>query len=152
MQLSIHDLTRRSTSFSDHFWESLLSFNSRPHKEVDLYRKTEVLSDSSFNSRPHKEVDMCFLWPNKWRKFFQFTTSQGGRLIPGRLVIILLVFQFTTSQGGRQVDGNTNSNGIGLSIHDLTRRSTASVWTKTGLLSFQFTTSQGGRHVLSMTQ
>ena len=56
------------------------------------------------------------------------------------------VFQFTTSQGGRRyryIKFHFDSN---LSIHDLTRRSTATVFTlQLDEETFQFTTSQGGR-------
>ena len=33
--LSIHDLTRRSTELSDEEQDNIITFNSRPHKEVD---------------------------------------------------------------------------------------------------------------------
>ena len=55
--LSIHDLTRRSTRSADR-----LRLSCRP-----------------FNSRPHKEVDKSQLFSAKVRLAFQFTTSQGGR-------------------------------------------------------------------------
>ena len=77
--------------------------------------------------------------------FFQFTTSQGGRLHWRSLHSCVKIFQFTTSQGGRQnilycVPCRTTfnsrphkevdvmivplSHSLELSIHDLTRRST----------------------------
>ena len=57
---------------------------------------------ASFNSRPHKEVDI--------RSAF--------------LVLLAALFQFTTSQGGRHTTTKGDGDGIFLSIHDLTRRST----------------------------
>ena len=83
--LSIHDLTRRSTMKAAPQIVSGITFNSRPHKEVDFRRRHSRLSvylfqfttsqggrlekerrlvdaERAFNSRPHKEVDMdC--WP-----------------------------------------------------------------------------------------
>ena len=77
--LSIHDLTRRSTTtslfllilFTFQFTTSQggrhsccggngrrKSFNSRPHKEVDIIPLNELYVNRSFNSRPHKEVDV----------------------------------------------------------------------------------------------
>ena len=121
-QLSIHDLTRRSTPVHSIPGLDRISFNSRPHKEVDRVYSDSRTSRCPFNSRPHKEVDTCLTRsqeqsdpfnsrPHKevdammqrvrLGEIFQFTTSQGGRLSPlcgdGKHV----VFQFTTSQGGR---------------------------------------------------
>ena len=56
----------------------------------------------SFNSRPHKEVDSgC---PKRQRAFifFQLTTSQGGRPAFSSSSIVDGLFQLTTSQGGRR--------------------------------------------------
>ena len=55
---------------------------------------------------------------------FQFTTSQGGRLDLVCCREIRETFQFTTSQGGRRQLSATAFVHVGLSIHDLTRRST----------------------------
>ena len=55
--LSIHDLTRRSTSVCIHRGSRHYTFNSRPHKEVDMQS-----TDTTVTLQP-----------------FQFTTSQGGR-------------------------------------------------------------------------
>ena len=120
-QISIHDLTRRSTQCIAPFLISML---------------------------------------------FQFTTSQGGRLIEIPLMLGILVFQFTTSQGGRparralrppeqyfnsrphkEVDVLFDSTICSklISIHDLTRRSTIPKASDNLPATFQFTTSQGGR-------
>ena len=78
-------------------------FNSRPHKEVDEFSVLLSLFSSSFNSRPHKEVDVVFYDCIHITIIFQFTTSQGGR--PGEMSDKeqKAIFQFTTSQGGRPV-------------------------------------------------
>ena len=77
--LSTHDLTRRSTA-DDHRQERKRGpFNSRPHKEVDSFGIILIISKSSFNSRPHKEVDDIRAYLYAYQKFFQLTTSQGGR-------------------------------------------------------------------------
>ena len=80
--LSIHDLTRRSTLAGKilsggNFFQfttsrggrrrslisllQFLSFNSRPHEEVDLYLVFLQSRPRSFNSRPHEEVDQMIL-------------------------------------------------------------------------------------------
>ena len=122
--LSIHDLTRRSTKGlrktgrieifqfttsqggrqrQGELQTGSSSFNSRPHKEVDIVPFHSVSASPSFNSRPHKEVDVqaeadWFLnnilsihdltrrstlisRPFQSTYIFQFTTSQGGRLL-----------------------------------------------------------------------
>ena len=56
-ELSIHDLTRRSTSKTPPFFVSPWTFNSRPHEEVDLRIPWEICGRWPFNSRPHEEVD-----------------------------------------------------------------------------------------------
>ena len=77
--LSTHDLTRRSTRGiitpinivifqlttsqggrqpgNITAWRIAWTFNSRPHKEVDILSLTITEKLSTFNSRPHKEVD-----------------------------------------------------------------------------------------------
>ena len=55
---------------------------------------------------------------------FQFTTSHGGRLVFPPVQPNPFVFQFTTSHGGRRVRFWIAEHKRGLSIHDLTRRST----------------------------
>ena len=57
MILSIHDLTRRSTLPTINDDLTVMSFNSRPHEEVDAKIASPSLTIKSFNSRPHEEVD-----------------------------------------------------------------------------------------------
>ena len=101
-----------------------VTFNSRPHKEVDNTKSGRFGLSTSFNSRPHKEVD-----------------HQAG------ISSLVSLFQFTTSQGGRRANRSQRYNRGGLSIHDLTRRSTHRIQDAvSNRCTFQFTTSQGGRH------
>ena len=79
LHLSIHDLTRRST-------------------RIIL---TPYPTYATFNSRPHKEVDVCQQRLSERIRNFQFTTSQGGRPYVSPSVAFVITFQFTTSQGGR---------------------------------------------------
>ena len=100
--LSIHDLTRRSTL--------LMRYSVKYHclSIHDLTRRSTRSSlhkfqrADSFNSRPHKEVDNIV---------YEITNDVES-------------FQFTTSQGGRRQSERLHSSLPGLSIHDLTRRST----------------------------
>ena len=61
------------------FPDILGSFNSRPHKEVDGYQYVIINHRKAFNSRPHKEVDITANVTGSYTSFFQLTTSQGGR-------------------------------------------------------------------------
>ena len=124
----------------------MLSFNSRPHTEVDYLFSYWSLGLRSFNSRPHTEVDRATVifssysarlsthdltrrsTPDitRWNimDVFQLTTSHGGRLIRLCSSSIRLAFQLTTSHGGRP-----------------------SYWhIKYSDKAFQLTTSHGGRH------
>ena len=56
--LSIHDLTRRSTSVMKKTTQTMIPFNSRPHEEVDGCNMELTYKTKTFNSRPHEEVDM----------------------------------------------------------------------------------------------
>ena len=127
-------------------WRIAWTFNSRPHKEVDILSLTITEKLSTFNSRPHKEVDMdmgvyqCnqglsthdltrrstnpFLYISSYIWFFQLTTSQGGRRKSTNKYTVFTVFQLTTSQGGRPRLRVWISWTKQLSTHDLTRRST----------------------------
>ena len=99
--ISIHDLTRRSTSTQYSYASECRYFNSRPHKEVDRPDANAQTLLYHFNSRPHKEVDNGSESFTPSRAIFQFTTSQGGRLFFLFRFVLPYIFQFTTSQGGR---------------------------------------------------
>ena len=77
--LSIHDLTRRSTFLVGVFtgdWD--LSIHDLTRRSTCSTAASETVY-YSFNSRPHKEVDLLSSLPQKQSSIFQFTTSQGGR-------------------------------------------------------------------------
>ena len=143
--LSIHDLTRRSTRHRVLAWITAIAFNSRPHEEVDKDASYPGLSRQSFNSRPHEEVDTSSIHSSSTHSPFQFTTSRGGR-------------RKRQSQApcpsGLSIHDLTRRSTIGdtvfcirdyLSIHDLTRRSTKCDKRFCVYNTFQFTTSRGGR-------
>ena len=100
----------------------IISFNSRPHKEVDINIRRGIPEIGTFNSRPHKEVD-----EQRSRAF------QAGNTF--------------NSRPHKEVDLSAISCARIplLSIHDLTRRSTYQQYPAHASHSFQFTTSQGGR-------
>ena len=102
------------------------SFNSRPHKEVDILPPAEYSVFITFNSRPHKEVD----------------TSLNRKCRAQILSIHDLTRRSTVHSFPRTTAGY-------LSIHDLTRRSTALCTFNVSIVfPFQFTTSQGGRRCI----
>ena len=78
--LSIHDLTRRSTTLTSSPLDKYLAFQFT----------------TSQGGRPRTQTFFLFHNP------FQFTTSQGGRRCDHNTLRSSSVFQFTTSQGGRQ--------------------------------------------------
>ena len=57
LDVSTHDLTKRSTLQRFHRFFSGGCFNSRPHEEVDLWHRALGNQCNCFNSRPHEEVD-----------------------------------------------------------------------------------------------
>ena len=108
-----------------------------------------VYTVTHFNSRPHKEVDSLLRRPSSISDVFQLTTSQGGRLNSSGLLAMSFIFQLTTSQGGRHKGGllhnfclyfnsrphkevdviyRFDGDFYSISTHDLTRRSTAIVF------------------------
>ncbi len=100
--LSIHDLTQRSTSGCSSYSSAHMTFNSRPHAEVDIH-----LYKSTFN-----------------HIIFQFTTSRRGRhiaIIPRQQERGLSIHDLT--QRSTEVEGVATLI-LNLSIHDLTQRST----------------------------
>ena len=129
---------------------TVVSFNSRPHEEVDggtswgqFLRKMFQLTTSRrgrqdhqkvlygglgcFNSRPHEEVDFAVAGAIGDTGGFQLTTSRRGRL--ARLIYKwqMMVFQLTTSRRGRRMSRSESRYRFDVSTHDLTKRSTP--WT-----------------------
>ena len=146
--LSIHDLTRRSTrsciptrhsqyafQFTTSHGGRRLSFRIIIHSSFlsihDLTRRSTcgrsaiTIFSRSFNSRPHTEVDHAVFDSIGNSSVFQFTTSHGGRRCSSYVCTGGCDFQFTTSHGGRRSSIVDYLKSIGLSIHDLTRRSTS---------------------------
>ena len=101
VDISTHDLTRRSTLGQCIVLLPLFHFNSRPHEEVDCCQKYYQMATFYFNSRPHEEVDVLF------NSFSGFTIHFNSR--PHEEVDFVAV--------------NLPTFHI-ISTHDLTRRST----------------------------
>ena len=143
--LSIHDLTRRSTTkhqltapngsfqFTTSQGGRLCRFSqacNRHHLSIhDLTRrstKSERLRTSKIELSIHDLTRRSTVWRKKlsYGRIFQFTTSQGGRLEPG-LVITYMVALSIHDLTRRSTSGTDAEIHIyELSIHDLTRRST----------------------------
>ena len=124
---------------------NISTFNSRPHKEVDIFGKDRDSSRIPFNSRPHKEVDLAGPEVLPCRGLSIHDLTRRSTTFLGQ-VTTQPVFQFPTSPGGRRLCGDTPGRRIPfnsrphkevdrtptgqaelpkhLSIHDLTRRST----------------------------
>ena len=86
----------------DHWSEGDRSFNSRPHKEVDLMQALpDVPSMHTFNSRPHKEVDVSHGYYNVETENLSIHDLTRRSTLKTYQKITEMLFQFTTSQGGR---------------------------------------------------
>ena len=102
---------------------TLCTFNSRPHKEVDITQRQTCLRTLNFQfttSQGGRRYSQAY---RRGQTVFQFTTSQGGRHVCSLIPLVSWTFQFTTSQGGRP---QRDSHSLCYTF-------------------FQFTTSQGGR-------
>ena len=120
--LSTHDLTKRSTIkihvISDRLYFQLttsrrgrrnhvnlykqrLSFNSRPHEEVDEDVKRAGEKRKTFNSRPHEEVD---LGDTHKSLYFHLSTHDLTKRSTyySAAALIYSTFQLTTSRRGRR--------------------------------------------------
>ena len=121
--LSIHDLTRRSTLLKNKKnYTGRLSIHDLTRRSTQTRLGQEDTGTFQFTTSQGGRL-ISFLHFSK-KEIFQFTTSQGGRL---RFLIQKKCkedFQFTTSQGGRHGLKPSGNQYLGLSIHDLTRRST----------------------------
>ena len=78
----------------------------------------------AFNSRPHKEVDRSASQIEIVNCFFQFTTSQGGRLEADDQETIRTILSIHDLTRRSTCSRGMAWRRIYLSIHDLTRRST----------------------------
>ena len=101
--ISTHDLTKRSTGSVGKQCPVRSYFNSRPHEEVDQYIWSQRCDLGYFNSRPHEEVDSMGVFDGYGNPTFQLTTSRRGR----------------------QSMSDCSLQGMGISTHDLTKRSTS---------------------------
>ena len=80
--------------------------------------------------------------------FFQFTTSQGGRLSPANAAFRSFVFQFTTSQGGRPAAFAVSPpSPCTFNSRPHKEVDTFLICSFLSFYIFQFTTSQGGRRL-----
>ena len=80
IDISTHDLTKRST--------------------MEQYQKSFIMEH--FNSRPHEEVDLKVFETPSIRGLFQLTTSRRGRHDDAVAKYGLILFQLTTSRRGRR--------------------------------------------------
>ena len=104
LDISTHDLTRRSTSYHALFLFRCSIFQLTTSQGGRLLlRQRKQTMHTYFNSRPHKEVDFYFCNSITVIVPFQLTTSQGGRPMLSFRYQPPLAFQLTTSQGGRPV-------------------------------------------------
>ena len=142
--LSIHDLTRRSTTGFTPKNAAVLSFNSRPHKEVDVMATSpfsiqnlsihDLTRRSTEHTGHHRGVADLSIH-DLTRRSTDWCSGHRPQIIP------------FNSRPHKEVD----SSGLSvcaiqnLSIHDLTRRSTSTSGHTWSIWPFQFTTSQGGR-------
>ena len=78
-----------------------LSFNSRPHKEVDNAVLTGIKDGFAFQLTTSQGGRPYSIYPFEMFIVFQLTTSQGGRHRAEIRILFTSVFQLTTSQGGR---------------------------------------------------
>ena len=122
-ELSIHDLTRRSTERGQpHIFPSHLSIHDLTRRSTMRILKFRV-EQQPFNSRPHKEVDLfCGLQSRQQCLSIHDLTRRSTTIVC--IHCVSPFFQFTTSQGGRPFNRRISGSHIKLSIHDLTRRST----------------------------
>ncbi len=123
----------------------ILSFNSRPHEEVDSFPGYSGSCSAPFNSRPHEEVDATVAVFVSTTGVFQFTTSRGGRLPVGTSIIGKMFLSIHDLTRRSTLTRILCIVFIKLSIHDLTRRSTRNGLWNILPCFFQFTTSRGGR-------
>ena len=103
--------------------KSKLTFNSRPHAEVDEPLAGSDDMPGPFNSRPHAEVDSFFQTGHFYILTFQLTTSRRGRRLSVQDKRPISSFN---SRPHAEVDISLYflQSIIALSTHDLTQRST----------------------------
>ena len=145
VNLSIHDLTRRSTEeVFDYINRGSLSIHDLTRRSTSLLSWT-VTMPTSFNSRPHKEVDDDVTQPENLKKLSIHDLTRRSTSSTGHIRADQPTFNSRPHEGGRHSLFSDNGKSSVLSIHDLTRRSTFCTAVSNASVFFQFTTSQGGR-------
>ena len=99
----------------------------------------------SFNSRPHKEVDTSTPYSIDDPAIFQLTTSQGGRRYCIYYALFPIPFQLTTSQGGRRWILLSPSGASPFNSRPHKEVDLKAGFDECMRVFFQLTTSQGGR-------
>ena len=129
INISTHDLTRRSTNVWWNVYYKWMYFNSRPHEEVDF---TEIFLSFTISISTHDLTRRSTIY----RIWYVDSTSISTHDLTRRSTIFhvkFLMFSF-------------------ISTHDLTRRSTRAYSSLTCLTcTFQLTTSRGGRQQFHTT-
>ena len=147
-RVSTHDLTKRSTPRTFLFRNLDSCFNSRPHEEVDMRFLSQLHIISVSTHDLTKRSTLTLLW-REWFKMFQLTTSRRGRLWSG-LRENARNRRFN-SRPHEEVDLCLScfTSSVGVSTHDLTKRSTLhSTCRNMALYLFQLTTSRRGRLII----
>ena len=100
----------------------------------------------SFNSRPHTEVDRILSHCQSEHNAFQLTTSHGGRLTDAGFTYAISIFQLTTSHGGRPFHFQRNGAQKGpFNSRPHTEVDLPEDGSRVLAVIFQLTTSHGGR-------
>ena len=123
IDISTHDLTKRSTAVSNFMFDSQLHFNSRPHEEVDACCESYTMLCNDISTH-------------------DLTKRSTLHLLS---IVYSVIFQLTTSRRGRRSCTSVNQY-RNISTHDLTKRSTNTAVNAHRLCIFQLTTSRRGRH------
>ena len=174
LNISTHDLTKRSTGMPEQVLDCSKHFNSRPHEEVDSNSQYLCVLTYIFQLTTSRRGRPAEGYAKKNIQKFQLTTSRRGRPVTGLTRMMMNTFQLTTSRRGRQkcimmdtitihyfnsrpheeVDDSTvdNAKDKYISTHDLTKRSTEDIAKLDTRATFQLTTSRRGRLTLSVLE
>ena len=100
------------------------TFNSRPHAEVDRSSVSEEKTPEAFNSRPHAEVDRLIRLFENWKRTFNSRPHAEVDPIPLKIHVELALSTHDLTQRSTLTIWTVKKNDD-LSTHDLTQRSTA---------------------------
>ena len=127
IDLSTHDLTQRSTPELARLRICIISFNSRPHAEVDFPRLWGHRRWRPFNSRPHAEVDNRGI-QRSVEGFFLSTHDLTQRSTGIRAYVSDNSCLSTHDLTQRSTEpASPQGIDVILSTHDLTQRSTSAI-------------------------